>query len=211
MEEALTVAREYNKKLPNDFRISMLLAKTLLLTKHYKECSDLLAKINILPNEGATDGRRIYYEAWMMQAIDQLKRGKYRDASISIGKARLWPQQLGVGKPYDSDIDSRPDNYVEGLINEKSIGKASAEKNWKSVIAFDAGTGPHTLLTALAYKKLDRADEGLRILNEWIKKDPGNKLAVWCRNAFESNVVPIPSELLDNDSLRLVREIVSIP
>jgi hypothetical protein len=81
----------------------------------------------------------------MMQVIDQLKRGKYRDASISIGKARLWPQQLGVGKPYDSDIDSRPDNYVEGLINEKSKGKAFCRKKLEIGLSqLIAGTGPHT-------------------------------------------------------------------
>ena len=212
LQEALTTAREYNKKFPNDFRINMLLAKTLLLTKHYKDCSDLLEKINILPYEGSTDGRRLYREAWMMQAIDHLKRGKLRDATAAIDKSREWPERLGVGKPYDKDIDDRAESYVEGLIDEKLKGSASAENKWRSVVAFDSGiAGPNSLITALAYNKLGRSEEGERILNEWVKKDAHNKIAVWCLDAFHGNIAPIPDELLQNDNLRLVKEIISIP
>lgn len=210
-EEALTAAREYNKKFPNDFRISMVFAKALLLTKHYKETSDLLEKTSILPNEGSTDGRRLYREAWMMQAIDQLKRNKFRDASSSVEKSRQWPEHLGVGKPYDSDIDDRAETFVEGLINEKAKGSTSAQKYWTSVVGFDTTTsGPNLLLVALAYKKLGRSEEGERILDAWVKKDPNNKTAAWCLDAFHGNIAPIPGDLIDNDSLRLVSEIISI-
>jgi len=80
-------------------------------------------------------------------------------------------------KPYDSDIDDRPEKYVEGLINEKSKGSAFAEKNWKSVIAFDAGIGsPNSLISAFAYRKLGRSQESERILNEWVQKIQTTKL-----------------------------------
>jgi tetratricopeptide (TPR) repeat protein len=210
-EEALVAAKDYKKKFPNDFRISMLLAKTLLLNRQYKACSDLLEKVTILPYEGATDGRQLYREAWLMQAIDQINRGKFRDASSSIGKSRQWPERLGVGKPYDSDIDDRPEKYLEGLMIEKSKGNAYADATWKSIVAFKSGDGPNTLITALALRKLGRQQEAETLLNEWVNKQPDNKVARWCRDAFAGTAAPIPSELLNNDNLRLVKEIVTIP
>jgi tetratricopeptide (TPR) repeat protein len=211
-EDALATAKDYNKRFPADFRISMLLAKGLLLTKQYKASSDLLEKTNILPYEGATDGRQLYREAWMMQAIDQLKRGKFRDATASINKSRQWPERLGVGKPYDSDIDDRPEKYVEGLVVEKSKGSAYTEASWKSVVAYQTGAeNPNTLITALAHKNLSRPEEGERLLSEWVKNQPDNKMAQWCLDAYSGNVAPIPDELSNNDLLRLVKEIVSIP
>ena len=70
---------------------------------------------------------------------------------------------------------------------------------------------PNTLITALALKKLGRPEEGEKLLNEWVKKQPDNKMAQWCRDAYSGNIAPIPDELSNNDNLRLVKEIVSIP
>jgi hypothetical protein len=139
-EDALATAKDYNKRFPTDFRISMLLAKTLLLTKQYKACSDLLEKTVILPYEGATDGRQLYREAWMMQAIDQLKRGKLKDANKINREVAAVARKTWSWKAYDSDIDDRPEKYVEGLVIEKSKGGAYSEASWKSIVAYQAGT-----------------------------------------------------------------------
>ncbi|MEJ1239689.1 DUF5107 domain-containing protein [Chryseolinea sp. T2] len=205
---ALVTAKEYNKKFPQDFRISMLLAKSLLLNKQYKACSDLLDKISILPYEGATDGKQLYSEAWMMQAIDQLKRGKYREATASVSKARQWPDRLGVGKPYDNDIDDRAETYLDALILEKSKS-AAAEQKWQAVIANKTGyRNANMLLSALALKKAGRESEGERLLMDWKKAQPFNKVADWCASAFQGYIAPLPDELQNNGCLRVVREIV---
>ena len=210
-EQALATANEYKKKFPNDFRISMWLAKTLLLNKQYKASTDILEKIKILPYEGATEGRQLYHEAWLMQAIDQVKRGKLRDASASINKSREWPERLGVGKPYDSDIDDRAALYLEGLILEKSKRNSEANAKWEKVIAYKSRhENVNTLFNALALKKLGRADEGEKLLLEWTKSQPFNKLAQWCRSAFSGYTTPPPDEFLGFDNVRIVNKIVSI-
>ena len=210
-EQALATANEYKKKFPNDFRISMWLAKTLLLNKQYKASTDILEKIKILPYEGATEGRQLYHEAWLMQAIDQVKRGKLRDASASINKSREWPERLGVGKPYDSDIDDRAALYLEGLILEKSKRNSEANAKWEKVIAYKSRhENVNTLFNALALKKLGRADEGEKLLLEWTKSQPFNKLAQWCRSAFSGYTTPPPDEFLSFDNVRIVNKIVSI-
>lgn len=209
-DQALATAKEYNRKFPQDFRISMLLAKSLLLTKQYKACSDLLDKITILPYEGATDGKQLYAEAWVMQAIDQTKRGKYREATASINRARQWPDRLGVGKPYDSDIDDRAETYLEALILEKSKS-VDADKKWQAVITNKTGSqNANMLLTALALKKVGRGEEGEKLLMDWKKEQPDSKLADWCASSFAGYVAPLPDELQDNGGLRIVKEIVSV-
>ena len=189
----------------------MWLAKTLLLNKQYKASTDILEKIKILPYEGATEGRQLYHEAWLMQAIDQVKRGKLRDASASINKSRDWPERLGVGKPYDSDIDDRGALYLEGLILEKSKRNSEANAKWEKVIAYKSRhENVNTLFNALALKKLGRADEGEKLLLEWTKGQPFNKLAQWCRSAFSGYTTPPPDEFLSFDNVRIVNKIVSI-
>src|SRR5690606_41547376 len=65
--------------------------------------------------EGANDGRLLYREAWLMQAAEQIRTKKYKTALASIEKAKLWPENLGAGKPYDDMIDLRVENYLEAL------------------------------------------------------------------------------------------------
>lgn len=209
-DQALISAQDYNKRFPTDFRVSMLLAKALLVNKQYKACSDLLAKTTILPYEGATDGRLLYREAWIMQAVDQLKRGKFSEASASVNKARQWPEQLGVGKPYDADIDDRLEKYMEGIILHKS--KKGTPNSWKNVVdVHTGGTNANTLITALALSKLGRADEGEKLLTDWLKKQPENKVAQWCLDQFKGKAPAIPNELLSDNNFRLVSAVVTIP
>ena len=189
----------------------MWLAKTLLLNGQYKASTDILEKTKVLPYEGATEGRQLYHEAWLMQAVDQVKRGKLRDASASINKSREWPERLGVGKPYDSDIDDRAGLYLEGLVMEKSKRTSDANTKWEKVIAYKSRhEDVNTLFTALALKKLGREDEGERLLLEWTKNHPFNKLAQWCRSTYSGYTTPPPDEFLNFDNVRIVNAIAAI-
>jgi hypothetical protein len=210
-KQALVAAETYKKKFPGDFRIGMLQAKTLLLSGQYKGSSDILEKIKILPYEGATEGRQLYHEAWLMQAVNQVKRNKFKEASSSIAKSRQWPERLGVGKPYDSDIDDRAGLYLEGLLLEKSKRNGEAKAKWEKVIAYKSGReNVNALLTALALKKLGRENEGEKLLAEWTKNHPFNKLAQWCRSTFNGYTTPPPDEFLEFANVRIVNEIVGI-
>ena len=132
----------------------MMLAKCLLLTNEYKACIDLLNKTTILPYEGATDGRQLYRQAWLMLAVQQMQSKKYSAALTSIGTARLWPENLGVGKPYEEDIDSRLENYMEGICYEKMKKTDQAMKKWNAIVSFKTNVNnTNTLVTSLALKK----------------------------------------------------------
>lgn len=206
--EALSVANDYHERFPDDFRINMLLAKTLLLNKEYKATTDILEKTTILPYEGATDGRQMYREAWLMQAIGQIRSKKYKSAIASINKAKLWPENLGAGKPYEEDIDLRLENYLEALILEKTGQKEKAQRKFEQIAAAKRSgrNQPTDLITALALKKTNRGGEGEKLLKEWQEKEPENKIAGWAYAVYHGE--DVPREIEGNDSFRMIREIV---
>lgn len=204
---AQDVANDYHKRFPSDFRINMLLAKTLLLTGQYKATTDLLDKTTILPYEGATDGRQLYREAWLMQAADQLKDKNYKAALASVNRAKQWPENLGVGKPYDDNIDLRVENYIEGLVYEKSKQSAKAQEKYTQIVKARQPRRHQVtdLITAMAYKKLNRASEGEALLKSWTDEQPENQIAKWAYAVY--NGKQPSSDVEGNDNFRVIREI----
>lgn len=208
--EALAVSEDYHRRFPGDFRISMLHAKALLLNKQYKGTSDLLSTTNILPYEGATDGRQLYREAWLMQAVDQIKSKNYKAALASIARAKLWPEHLGAGQPYDENIDLRVETYLEALVYEKTRKRSEANKKYEEIIAQQKSRSNQAteLITALALRKMNRSDEAESLLREWKEKQPGNKVAVWAFAAY--NGEPAETPIDGNDNFRIVSAVADL-
>jgi hypothetical protein len=138
--KALSVISKYKKDHPGkNFIMDMLLAKSLLLNKQYKSSDSLLALMDIIPFEGATDGRALYWEAKMMQAIQAIKANKYKLALNFINQASEWPENLGVGKPYDNDIDARLEQYLSYICLQKLNQKTASAANLDKILAFKPG------------------------------------------------------------------------
>ena len=72
-EKALAVAGSFYTSHSENYIMGMLYAKTLLLNKKYATADAFLTKLKILPFEGATDGRLLYHEAKLMQAVIAIK------------------------------------------------------------------------------------------------------------------------------------------
>ncbi len=185
---AVLTAKEYTKRIPNNYMISMLLAKALLYDGQFEAASQILSKTNILPYEGATESRALYRESWLMQAVSAIKNKNYKNALSMIQQARLWPQNLGVGKPYDADIDDRLEDYLESICHEGMRNSKLAEAKWMKIAEMDSRDGFGKFIAAMVYKKSNRQTEGRALLANWIKADPSNKLANWSMNAFSGNV-----------------------
>lgn len=114
---ALSVAAPFYQAHQEQYIMGMLYAKALMLNKKYKEADALLAKLNIIPFEGATEGKALYREAKLMLALQEMRKKNYRKAQGYIDQSRRWPQNLGVGKPYDNEIDSRLEDWMEYLCS----------------------------------------------------------------------------------------------
>jgi hypothetical protein len=91
----------------------------MLLNGKYRECADYLATLNVLPNEGASEGRTVYREAWLYCALQNVAAGNYHNALADVEQSKLWPEHLGVGKPFDEDIDLRTEDFITAYCNAK--------------------------------------------------------------------------------------------
>ncbi|MDR0757285.1 MAG: DUF5107 domain-containing protein, partial [Tannerella sp.] len=124
-------AKKYATAYPGNDMIGLKYAAAMLQQKKYRECTDYLAHLNVLPNEGAYEGRAVYRKAWLFCALGNVQAGKYREAISDVEQSKLWPEHLGVGKPYDEDIDLSVENYIVEYCNAKLNGVSTAPFNLK--------------------------------------------------------------------------------
>ncbi|MDR1223353.1 MAG: DUF5107 domain-containing protein [Tannerella sp.] len=112
-------AKEYAAAFPGNDLIGLKYAAAMLQQKKYRECTGYLANLNVLPNEGAYEGRTVYRKAWLLCAFENIRAGKYSEALSDVEQSKLWPEHLGVGKPYDEDIDLSVENFITGYCKAK--------------------------------------------------------------------------------------------
>ncbi len=129
---AKRLAKETYKKYPEKAVIGMLYAKTLIKLKEYKTCLKFLEKFEVLPFEGATGGRNIYHKVCIKLSEDALDNKNYSQAINYAQKAKVWPKNLGVGKPYD--VDERLDNYLIAYAYEKQGNHKESTKYYNKII-----------------------------------------------------------------------------
>ncbi|MEP7268059.1 MAG: DUF5107 domain-containing protein [Saprospiraceae bacterium] len=171
-EKALKSIEHFYNSHPQNYIIGMSYAKALMANKKYKACDELLAHINIIPFEGATGGRELYREAKLMQAAHSIEVKDFPNALKLISEAKEWPENIGVGKPYDNDIDSRLEDWMEYLSkkNDPKAAKVILDRitSFSPKVENTVGnyfTANH-LVTAWAMEKLKNKAAG----NEWLTK-----------------------------------------
>jgi Tfp pilus assembly protein PilF len=204
--EALKTAQDYDSRLPNDFRIRLLLAKANLLGGKYAACVDVLNATKVLPYEGSTEGHALYREALLMQTLERLKAKKYAEALALVTKARGYPENLGVGKPYDENIDSRVESFLEGLCHEGLKKPDQAKASWSALTSQNQVPGINNLVTAWAFRKQGKAAEGEAMLKAWSSRASG-PLPTWCLDIYE-NKASAWEPGAEVDGSRVVRELV---
>ena len=199
-QQALTLAQNYLKKHPANTNVIMMLARALLLNKLYPACTDLLAKSTLLPYEGSTDTRQIWWSAHVLSAADKVRMKRYAEATVSLDKARTWPENLGVGKPYEADIDQRAEWLIEAAILRRSSKPDEAEVKLKAIAEFTAthpsGLPYGTLAEALRHRISRSEEEGKAVLEIWVSKSGQSPLAQWCLEKYQgiSPSVKIPAD-----------------
>lgn len=217
-EKALPIAAQYYKQHPDNYIMGMLYAKSLLLNKKYAEGDALLQRLNIIPFEGATDGRELYREAKLMQAVEQIGAKNYRKAMQFIAASRLWPENLGVGKPYESDIDYRLENWLTILCNEKTGKAKNNAAIVQQIIAFSPRVDntvrnfipANELVTAWAYQKSGDAAKGAAWMEQQARAYPDNKSIAWGKAVYAGEAVPeLPTAEKDANT-RILEALIAI-
>ncbi len=176
-----SVEQKFNRD-PTNYYLGLHYAKTLLLTDQNHACFELLESLNVLPNEGSTEGHHLYRLSNLNLAEEAIKKRDYELATSHLNKARLWPENLGVGKPYVAD--ERTEDFIQGLVLRNSGNKAEAEDYFEKILSFKTGnkTSPissEDILVLAAYIRLDRRPEAEKLLKEWQDLYPEDVFVEW--------------------------------
>ena len=216
--KALAVVEPFYKSHASNYILGLLYAKVLLLNRQYANADVLLTGLHIIPFEGATDSRRLYREAKLMQGVVEIKRKQYKNALVFILAAEKWPENLGVGKPYPEDIDERLENWLNYLCYAGLGNNTKAQQSLKKIIAFIPKgdyAGSHylsagTLLTAWALDKMNNRAEASRLLDQAVLQHPGNKMAVWSKQVFDNQQTAVPEEIKKDEVVRILAMLLSM-
>jgi tetratricopeptide (TPR) repeat protein len=186
--EALNTLGSGAKRFPENYVLQFEYARTLLFNQRYRDCLAVLDTIKILPFEGAGYGRELHRQAAVLASVGAVREANYQEALALITRAREWPERLGVGKPYE--VDSRIEDYLEGLCKTRTGDTASATRLFSSVVQH---TSIHTardaqyLLRLLALQKMGQAAEVTKSLEAWATEEPANPVAVWAAKTFHKD------------------------
>lgn len=217
VKQARDLIANYYQQHQQNYVIGMLYAKTLLLNREFKTCSDLLSSIQILPFEGATIGRHLYEESKLMQAVIEMKSKRYKAALQMIALAREWPTNLGAGKPYQEDIDERLEDWLEYNCHVKLGESIKAKNTLQRIIKFTPQVdntvanflpGNH-LISAWALEKNSSHKEGEEWLRRQVSIFPASKITQWSLLTFnheKSNLSPGEKDL----SVRVLEQLMQL-
>lgn len=188
-EKALTYAeKHFNRDKSND-KIGLRYAKLLSVCGEYDKSLSLLSKLIVLPSEGASEGRVVYRQAHLMKSIDCLKKGRHKTALNHLQQSMLWPENLGVGKPYDDFIDQHLEEYLQGIILLKMNKKEQAATYFEKVASRTAfARNSNLLLKALALKKMDKVAEADEVIRTWEENGDKSYVKEWCIGFYKNGV-----------------------
>lgn len=189
-QAAVETGKKYAKKYADNYYIGLKYANALCETGAYRDCIALLKRIHVLPNEGAYAGRAVYRAANLFQAMEQIAKKQYGGAAKSIEASMEWPENLGVGKPYDDQIDTRVEDYLEAKVYAGKGNDLKAKELFEKV-AQEAKKSSRfvsaELLSALSLRELGRTDEADALAASWKEKYPDSKPAEWCAAVYKGD------------------------
>ncbi|MBL7871407.1 MAG: DUF5107 domain-containing protein [Cyclobacteriaceae bacterium] len=208
-KKALAMAIAYQKRFPTNDGLSFLLAKCFLLNKQHQNSLKVLTSKTFLPNEGSTEGHQLYRESLLMMALAAIEKNEYSRALVYIDKAKQWPESLGVGKPYDANVDERFEKFLEAICFENMKKKSEASNLYNTVSnerieSRDA----NLIINALALRKMGWPDKGLALLEDWKNNSSDPSLASWCIGLFNRNNQVIDPPMA-NDQTRLISALLN--
>ncbi|MFN8580223.1 MAG: hypothetical protein U0163_04500 [Gemmatimonadaceae bacterium] len=132
---AITVAERYHVRFPANYLIGLTLAKAWLAGGRYADADQLLARLDVLPHEGAAEAHAMYREAKLQLAIVAARKRQGSAATTLITAARLWPERLGEGRPYDRDVDERLEDWLAADVLARSGQRTKARVLWERIAA----------------------------------------------------------------------------
>ena len=173
-KEAVVLAKKAVRKFPDNYNVGFSYAKALMATNAYAKAITVLSKLNILPFEHASESKTIYTNAHVYLAKQYMDKGQFTKAIPLLEASKLWPEHLGVGKPYDPD--DRLSDFLLGICNEKMGKKNEANTHYENVTDYkkDNFNGINTLFQLVSLDKLGNTAERKDLFANIIEKSEEN-------------------------------------
>ena len=200
------------KKHKDNPNIGIQYVIALINNKQYANSLKLLESMNILPFEGASEGKVVYDQACLFLAMDQIKDKKYANALRMIDKSKQWPENLGVGKPYD--VDTRIQDYLNAYCLEKMNKGSETAALKKSIVDYTVRNKYPSFSNILAVNTL-KAQGDKAGAEEMIKKMEGSKNPVqkWVVATAKNDQAAIGSlekELAANTNFLVIKRVLEV-
>ena len=128
---ALNLAEKAYQQFPENYALGMDYVNMLNQSENYTRSLEVLNQLHVLPFEGAYKGRVLYEEAHYGEALKLIEKKEFKQAISLLEKAKLWPEILGVGKPYNPD--ERLPNYLLAYCYQEQGNPQMAQEYWTLV------------------------------------------------------------------------------
>jgi tetratricopeptide (TPR) repeat protein len=208
----LKLSTEAVKKHKDNPDIGVQYAIALINNGQYAKSLKTLEGMNILPSEGARLGKVVFEQASLFLAMDLIKNKKYGDAIKMIEKSKGWPENLGVGKPYE--VDTRIQDYlsVNCLEKMKKSGETAVLK--KSIIDFTSQNKYPSFSNILAVQTL-RADGNKTGADDLLKQmedsdNPVQKWVVATAKNDQAAVSKLEKEFATSTNFLIIKKVLEV-
>ena len=193
--EAKKVILPFLKSHPEQSAIGLCYAQCLSGEKQYFKAIEFLENYELLPFEGATVGRDLYNEVCIRSANTALNNGENNTSIKLANKAKLWPPNLGVGRPYN--VDERLEDYILYSAYEAKGDKNMSEKFAVKIMEYkhprinEENSKLYLQIKILQQYGKQRQAENL--LTQYLEEYPESKYIKWVAakhiNSAESNKI----------------------
>jgi Tfp pilus assembly protein PilF len=222
-QRALSIVKQGVQLNPGNYYLGLQLAKCLLHTSNFAEGIALLNELKVLPNEGASEGRNIWRETHVFAALQEIKNKNLQQALHYVNEARKWPENLGVGKPYE--VDERLEAFIESIILQHDNSPVPPEllqyiTNYRKNHP-DTPYSSNDFLSMYLLNLGNQTSEKEIILSNWLNFAPNDLAAQWADSFFKDDhktlealkeaetpkKEPLPYEILFEDrSYQFIKE-----
>lgn len=161
IEAAYKLAKKSYSKYPKNANIGLIYAKSALLNNQYGKTIEVLNDILILPFEHASESKKIYTDAHILMALDNMQSKNYKRAISFLESSKEWPENLGVGKPFHAD--ERLQDYLLAVNFELLKDSRKSEQLLTNILSYQNNNkkmvSANELFELLSLKKLGKSAE----------------------------------------------------
>ena len=161
IEAAYKLAKKSYSKYPKNANIGLIYAKSALLNNQYGKTIEVLNDILILPFEHASESKKIYTDAHILMALDNMQSKNYKRAISFLESSKEWPENLGVGKPFHAD--ERLQDYLLAVNFELLKDSRKSEQILTNILSYQNNNkkmvSANELFELLSLKKLGKSAE----------------------------------------------------